>query len=316
MTATRNTLLILGLLVLVAGAGYYVTEVHQPTARQRLDDVNRVARSQQGEVAQLLAEAEMSADRAEDTVRKWEARYRYVPATLETPEIVEYLETHTPTGFEAFNIRLNGVTNAPDVSHYTFSVDGTGYYQNLYDFIWAMENNPEFYRIRDLNMSRTEVQDARTGSRRDMVRFTMTLDAYFMGLDGLSADRDELPRVPEAYLPARTLEDNSFYPRVRVQAPKADDDDRLDVERGTLLSVAGNRAIFQDGTTQYIVYEGSTVRHGTIERIDPINVVVRASLTKEGRTETIDIQMESQRASYRQAEGNSQLVPIDTNDAN
>jgi hypothetical protein len=313
MNATRNTLLLLGLLVLVAGVGYYVTEVHQPTARQRLDDMNRVARSQQGEVAQLLAEADMSADRAEETVRKWNARYRYVPTVLETPDIVEYLETHTSAGFEAFNIRLDGVTTAPDVSRYTFSVDGTGYYQNLYDFIWAMENNPEFYRIRDLNMSRTEVQDLRTGSRRDMVRFTMTLDAYFMGLEGLSAERDELARVPEAYLPARTLADNSFYPHVRVQAPRSADDDRLDVERGTLLSIAGNRAIFQDGTTQYIVYEGSTVRYGTIERIDPINVVVRARLTKDGRTETVDIQMEAARPSYRQAEGNSQLVPIDTN---
>jgi hypothetical protein len=275
--------------------------------------MSRVARSQQGEVAQLLAEADVSADRAEETVRKWNARYRYVPTTLETPDIVEYLELQTPAGFEAFNIRLQGVTTAPDVSRYTFSVDGTGYYQNLYDFIWAMENNPEFYRIRDLNMSRTEVQDARTGSRRDMVRFTMTLDAYFMGLEGLSADRDALAEVPEAYLPARTLADNSFYPHVRVQAPRSADDDRLDVERGTLLSIAGNRAIFQDGTTQYIVYEGSTVRYGTIERIDPINVVVRASLTKDGRTETVDIQMEAARPSYRQAEGNSQLVPIDTN---
>lgn len=312
MTATRNTVLLLGLLVLVAGGGYYVTEIHQPAARQRLDDMSRVARSQQGEAAQLLAEADLSADRAEETVRKWEARYRYVPTSLTTPDIVEYLETHTAAGFEAFNVRLDGVTNDADVSRYTFSVDGTGYYQNLYDFIWAMENNPEFYRIRDLNMSRTEVQDVRTGSRRDMVRFTLKLDAYFMGLEGLSADRDELVRVPEAYMPARDLADNSFYPRVRVQTPRSADDDRLDVERGTLLSIAGNRAIFQDGTTQYIVYEGSTVRRGTIVRIDPINVVVRASLTKDGRTETVDIQMEAGRPSFRQAEGNSQLVPIDT----
>ena len=313
MTATHNTLLLLVVLLLVTGTGYYVTEIHQPSARQRLEDMRRVARSQQGEVAQLLAEAEVSADRAEETVRKWEARYRYVPTTLKTPEIVEYLEAHTTKGFEAFNMRLDGVTTSPDVSRYTFSIDGTGYYQSLYEFIWAMENNPEFYRIRDLHMSRTEVQDARTGSRRDMVRFTMKLDTYFMGLEGLSAERDALPTVPVAYLPTRTLPDNSFYPRVRIHSPKAVDDDRLDVERGTLLSIAGNRAIFQDGTTQYIVYEGSSVRNGTIVRIDPLNVVVRASLTKDGRTETVDIQMEAARPSFRQAEGTSQLVPIDTN---
>lgn len=313
MNHLRNTYLLLGFLLLLAGIGYYVTEVYQPATEQHLVDLNRVARSQQGEVAQLLSEAEVSADRAEETLRKWEARYRYVPSSLKTPDIVEYLEPHTSDGFEAFNIRLDGVSRSPDVSKYTFSVDGTAYYPNLYEFIWAMENNPEFYRIHDLNMSRTEVQDARWRTRRDMVRFTMKLDAYFMGIEGLSVERDELATVPLEYLPVQDLPNNSFDPKVRVYRPTAVQDDKLDVEEAALISIAGDRAIFQDGSTQYIVYEGTAVRHGKITRIDPINVLVRASLTKDGRTQTVDVRMEAFGPSYRQAEGNTQLVPIDTN---
>ncbi len=313
MNHLRNTYLLLGLLLLVAGVGYYVTEIYQPATQQRLEDMNRVARSQQGEVSQLLSEAEVSADRAEETVRKWNARYRYVPATLKTPDIVEYLEPHTSDGFEAFNVRLDGVSRSPDVSQYTFSVDGTAYYKDLYEFIWAMENNPEFYRIRDLNMSRTEVQDSRSRTRREMVRFTMKLDTYFMGIDGLSVDREALASVPDEYLPARALPSNSFNSKVRVtRSSGAVQDDKLDVERAALVSIAGNRAIFADGSTQYIVYEGTNVRSGSITRIDPINVLVRATLTKNGRTKTVDIRMDQTGPSYRQAEGNTQLVPIDT----
>ena len=312
MNHLRNTYLLLGLLLVVAGVGYYVTEVYQPAQQQRLEDMNRVARSQQGEVSQLLSQAEVSADRAEETLRKWKARYRYVPAALKTPDIVEYLEPHTSDGFEAFNVRLDGVQRSPDVSQYTFSVDGTAYYKDLYAFIWAMENNPEFYRIRDLNMSRTEVQDARWRARREMVRFTMKLDAYFMGIDGLSVDREALAEVPEQYLPVQALPSKSFESKVRVYRPTAVQDDKLDVEQAALVSIAGNRAIFQDGSTQYIVYEGTSVRYGEITRIDPINVLVRASLTKNGRTTTVDVQMEQTAPSYRQAEGNTQLVPIDT----
>jgi len=249
MNSTRNTALLLGLLLLIVGAGYYVTEVDQPAQLQRLDDMNRVARSQQGQVVQLLAEAEVSADRAEMTLRKWNSRYRYVPVMLTTPDIVEYLEPHTSKGFEAFNVRLNGVASTEDVSQYTFSVDGTADYPALYAFIWAMENEPDFYRIRELNMSRTEVQDARRGTRRDMVRFTMMLDAYFMGIDGLSVDREELATVPVEYLPDSGPASNSFYPKVRVYRPKAVKDDRLDIEEASLVSIAGNRAIFQDGSS-------------------------------------------------------------------
>jgi hypothetical protein len=178
-----------------------------------------------------------------------------------------------------------------------------------------MENEPEFYRIRDLNMSRTEVQDARWRSRRDMVRFTMTLDAYFMGIEGLSVARNELASVPTAYLPVQELPNNSFKPKVRVYRPRATQDDKLDVEQAALVSIAGNRAIFQDGSTQYIVYEGTSVRYGEISRIDPINVLVRATLTKDGRTQTVDVRMEETGPAYRQAEGNTQLVPIDTDPA-
>ncbi len=312
MTPLHNTYLLLALLLLVAGVGYYLTEMYQPAALQHLTDMNRVARSQQGEVTQLLEEAEISADRAEETLRKWNSRYRFVPAALHTSDIVEYLEPHTAEGFEAFNMRLDGVTSSPDVSQYTFSVDGTALYENLYTFIRAMENNPEFYRIRDLNMSRTEVQDTRTRTRRDMVRFTMKLDAYFMGIEGLSVDREELVQVPEEYLPVAAVPSNSFYPKVRVSTAGTGTDNRLDIERGILLSIAGNRAIFQDGSTQYIVYEGSSVRYGTIEHIDPLNVLVRARLTKDGRTETVDVQMDAGGSSYRQAEGENQLVPIET----
>lgn len=312
MTRIRNTVLLVGLLLLVAGAGYYVTEIYQPAQMQHLKDMNRVARSQQGEVAQLLSEAEVSADRTEETLRKWNARYRYVPTTLTTPDIVDYLESYTSDGFEAFNIRLDGTSRTSDVSKYTFSVDGTAYYSALYRFIWAMENNPDFYQIRDLNMSRTEVKDARRQTLRDMVRFTMKLDAYYMGVDGLSVDRNELASVPDAYLPVKTLPNDSFEPKVRVQrASSSVNDDKLDVEQASLVSIAGNRAIFQDGSTQYIVYEGTSVRYGTITRIDPINVLVRASLTKDGRTESVDVAMAEMSQSYRQAKGSNQLVPID-----
>lgn len=316
MNRTRNTLILALLTLVVSGVGYYLTEFYQPAQMQRLEDMNRVARSAQGEVAQLLSEAEASADRAEDAVRRWNARYRFVPASLTTPDIVEYLETHTRDGFEAFNIRLRDRMTTPDVSYYTFDVDGTAEYEALYKFIWAMENQPEFYRIRGLQMARTEVQDARRGTRRDMVRFTMELDAFFKGIDGLSTSRDALMKPLPGYLPTEEVPDDSFEPRVRTArrytGTASVQDDRLDVEKATLVSIAGSRAIFQDGSTQYIVYEGSSVRGGKILRIDPINVFVRAEITKNGEARTIDLQMQSASPTYRQATGNTQLVPIDT----
>jgi hypothetical protein len=310
-----NTLLLLFVALAVSGAGYYVTEVRQPATLQHLRDVDRVARLQHAQVAQLLAEAEQSSDRADATVRRWNSRYRYIPASLSTSDVIEYLEELTPSGFEAFDVRLDDVESSPDVDHYSFTVDGTGSYAAIYDFIWQIENRPDFYRIRDLEMGRITVVDGKSGTRgQEMVRFSLLLDVFFGGLDGLSADRDLLATAPEDVLPERDVPHNSFYPlvRERVRASGPGTAGQVDIRHASLVSIAGSRAIFQDGNTQFIVYEGSSVAYGTIVRIDPLNVVVRASLTIDGKTEIVDIQMESTRPTYRQAEGNAQLVPVET----
>lgn len=318
MQRYTNTLILLVVVAVVAAAGLYLTEYHQPAQLEHIENMEELSRLQEAQVTQLLVEAERSSDRADEAVRRWEARYRYIPAEMTTPDIVEYLEEMTSRGFEAFNIRLTDIKRTEEISHYTFSVDGTAYYSNLYDFVWQIENEPDFYRIRDLTMARTIVYDEGSSSRRrkDMVRFSLTLDAYFAGLTGLSAAREDLTPIPAEYLPDRELAHNSFYPLVRAKETTDNARGLVDVERARLVSIAGSRAIFEDGNTQHVVYEGSDVYRGQIVKIDPINVFVRVVLTKDGNTETLDIQMEDSSPTYRQAEGNVRLVPVETKDGN
>jgi hypothetical protein len=315
MRTYLNTLILLAVTVAVALAGYYVTSIQQPGTLNRLRDIDRVARLQHAQVAQLLAEAEQSSDRADATVRKWNSRYRFIPTGLSTPDVVEYLEELTPEGFESFDVQLKELVESSDVNFYRFKIEGTGLYPSIYDFIWQIENRPDFYRIHDLELSRTTLyDDARSSRGTEMVQFSMTLDTYFGGLEGLSTDRSGLAMVPASVHPARELPHNSFYPLVRERKPrgKASPSGLVDVRHASLISIAGSRAIFQDGTSQFIVYEGSSVANGTIVRIDPLNVVVRASLVIDGKSEVVDVQMESTPPTFRQAEGQNRLVPVDT----
>jgi len=316
MNTRINTLVLFAVTLVVCGVGYYLTEIRQPATLEHLSGVDRVGRLQHAQVAQLLAEAEQSSDLADQSVRKWNSRYRFIPTSLSTPDVIEYLEDLTPDGFEAFDVRLEEAHASSDVDHYTFSVEGTGYFENLYDFVWQIENNADFYRIRDLSMTRATVfdDDEYRGRGREMVRFTMMLDVYHGGLDGLSTDRENLASVSAEYRPAQEMPHDAFRPlvRERIRRTGVSQSGRVDVRHASLISIAGSRAIFQDGTSQFILYEGSPVANGTIVKIDPINVFVRASLTIDGSTEVFDIQMENARPSFRQAEGNAQLVPVET----
>ncbi len=313
-SSVLNTVILVIFAVALIGAGHYATEVHQPRTLEQLQDKIKLAKLQQAQVEELLVEQAASAEMAELVLRKWKARYKFLPATLNTADMVLYLEGLTRSGFEKFDVRLQGVTNTGSFSYYTFQVNATAFFNHFYDFIWHIENNREFYRVDNLKVSHTTVyrDNSRTDipRRLDMVAATFLLHAYFAGSEGISAPDEELMPVPLSMLPRRTPAHNSFYPIVRTDLPP-NDEMLVDVETARLVSIVGDRAIFDWDGRQYILGEGDRIYLGELVKIDPKMSLVRVTLNKGGRVITFDKKMEVGER-YRQAEGEAiQMQPID-----
>ncbi len=311
-----NTLILVVLAVLVGGAGYYVTEVQQPAEMKQIDDQEKEARLRYAKAEALLAESAASAGQADQVVRRWKSRYKIIPEVMETADIVDYLERLTARGFDNFSLSLEAANRRADLSSYRFNLQGTGYFRNVYELIWRLENNREFYHIKNVTLSATTVKDenAETGLQRriDMVDFRMQLDAFFAGNEGISASKDELLPVPLAMLPNPAPSHNSFYPVVRTDLPP-NDRQLIDVERATLVSVIGKKAIFEDELGLREVVEGDEVYLGRIVMIDPARAMVRASLNKGGITDVVDVEITSDDGRWRDAEGRRRLTPIENN---
>jgi len=293
---TLNTLLVFMVILVVTGAGYYTTAFQQPRELERTENAKKLARLKQAELEQLVAEEATSAELAAETMRKWRARYKFIPAQLTTPEIIEYLQSLSASGFEQFHYKLSAQSNTPNYRYFLFEVSGTADYESLYRFIWHLENNRTFfYHVGDLDLMHTNVfkLNEETGVKRrmDMVQFSMKLTVFFAGIEGLGAMPNDLVEVPEELLPARQLAHDSFFPIIRTDLPP-NDQLLVDVENATLLSIAGERAIFQDKNGQHIVRAGDPVYLGHIIKIDPANLYVRATLNKGGFLETVDVQMD------------------------
>jgi len=296
METLRNTVLILFLALIITGVGGYITMYEQAEELEELEEERELARLQQAEVEELLAEKAQSQEAADEIIRKWNARYKYVPREIATPDILEYLESLTRRGFDSFNMRLNGVNTSGNINAYTFDVQGTGYYSNLYDLIWHLENNREFYRVRDLSLRHQEVtvRNASTGreTQQQMVGFSMQLDAYFGGPEGLSTDRSALVAISRDLLPEHEPAHNSFYPVLRESLPP-NTDNLLEIEDANLLAIAGDRAIFEDQHGRHAVSVGDRVYLGLITEIDHSNLVVRARLNKGGIIREVTAEVES-----------------------
>lgn len=313
-----NTIILAIAAVLVGASSYYVTDVQQEKRIERLHDARRVAELQNVKADELLVQLSSSAKLAESALTRWESRYKYIPTSLNTADMVEYLEGLTRNGFEQFDLLLDTQVRGPDFSTNTFKVNGTAYYGEFYHLLWHLENNREFYRIRDLRADHVNVfkrnRSTDVERRLDMVAFSFELDAYYAGIQGISAPGDSLRPIPLAILQDHRPPDASFTPLVRTDLPP-NDEMLLDIENADLLAIMGQQAIFEDKYGRHIVLEGDRIYLGEVVMIDPVNSFVRVQLNKGDRTETMNVRVgegEGTTPKYRQALGDDvQLEPIE-----
>jgi len=320
--------------LLIAAGGFYWTFMEQPKELERLEKAEKVAKLRHAEVTSLLAEESASAQLAQEVVDKWRARYKIVPGDLTTPNIVAYLNALTATGFKNFDVSLVGNKPGRDFNTYTFRVNGRGYYTSLYKFIWEIENNRNFYAIRDLALENIDLitEDKKTG--RDklqvMVSFRLNVDAFYGGADGLSAPEGgfaanfesdviptgqtgrDRPPVPSYVLPEMRPISNPFYPLILDELPP-NTYGHLDLGQAELASIIGDQAVFVENGEYVTVQVGDPIYLGEIILIDPTADRVVAKLNRGGIIDEVELSLHGENR-YRQAMGSVRLAPVESED--
>ncbi|MEX0822337.1 MAG: hypothetical protein WD021_09350 [Rhodothermales bacterium] len=314
--------------LLVSAVGAYYTFSYQPKQLERLEKAEQVATMKHAELISLETEQTALEQMADNAVRKWRARYKVIPKELSTADVVGYLNDLTAGGFKNFDITYAGEHRSPDYAYYAFEVTGRAYYNSLYRLVWELENNRHFYRVHDLSLDHIDLvtQDRVRGTDRldVMVSFRGRIEAYFDGIEGASApDRldaasyeepslairgnDALPPVPLDVLPDVQPAANPFYPAVLEQIPP-NTYDRIDIESAQLVSIVGDRAVFQEDGEVRSVRIGERVYLGQVIEVDPATGRVVARLNKGGIIDEI-VKSIGPDASYRQAVGPASLTP-------
>ena len=303
-----NTLVLTTILAVIVGAGAYVTKNRQPAEIQRLQEQEEAIRLAQAEVETLLNEEAAASDEAREALARWNARYKILPATLTSAEVVQYLNALSSVGFRSFDLTLGGVSQNGTHAVYTYNITGEAYFESLYGFIWNLENSSAMYRIRDLEIQKSIVTRPNPETDVDrmevMARFSMAVDAYFAGGVGMSAP-DSLMSIPASAYPPRSPYMNLFFPHILETLPP-NTDDLVDVEADSLVSVVGASAIFLRDSEMRTLRAGDRVYLGRIAQVDPNRAIVVADLNKGGLRERIEMRLATGER-FRQAFGSVRL---------
>ncbi len=326
-TIDSNQVLLLSCLLLLIGVGTYLTYFRQQDTIDSLDKKIEAKKEEREQIRTLQANLTDATAKLKTVRQRWQTRYKVVPETISTPDIVGYLTELTQTGFKTFDITASGADAREGYSVYTFGAQGEAYFTSLYEFVWTIENNRPFYRVRNLDLNyleeRTTDEDSGRTTMDILVSFQMEVEAIYGaakgvgGPDSRSSDRGEVeqlpvaqtapsPPLPSSVLPTPAPEVNPFYPLVFEEVPP-NQYGRLNVESAQLVSIIDGKAIFQTSDGLQRVGEGDRVYLGRIVEVDPAGGRVVARLNRGGIVDRVErtLNPESPLRQIRDGAGNS-----------
>lgn len=307
-----NQILLLSCLVLLLGVGTYLTYFRQQETITRLDQEIEAKQEEWDEIQTLQANLADSESELETVRQTWQTQYKTVPETISSPDVVAYLTELTQTGFNRFDVTSSGSEERDGYSVHTFTAVGEAYFTNLYRFVWTIENNRPFYRVRNLDLTYLEERttDEETGrtTMDVLVSFEMDVDAIYGAATNIERERQPLegreverlpvvqapasPPLPSSVLPNPAPEINPFYPLVFEEVPP-NQYDRLNVETAQFLSIIDEQAVFQANGELEWVGEGDRVYLGRIVEVDPTEGRVVARLNRGGIVDRVERTLES-----------------------
>lgn len=305
-SSTTNQIILLVCLLLVATGGTYLTYFRQQATIHELEEQISEKQQRRSEIEAMYEELVASEEKFEEAAMQWQARYKVMPDTLSSPEMVSYLTDLTQNGFDQFDLVYGSLEERENYSVHRFEARGTASFHNLYRFLWKLENNRPFYRVNDLSVETVERRTTDEETGRTQMEMLASFQLGIEGLFGGQHPEEEAPRtvgseeqglpvartpsrppLPPHVLPTAEPDVNPFYPVILEQVPP-NEHGRLNFESANLVAIVDGRAVFETEEGVKRLQEGDRVYLGRIIDIDPENERVRARLNKGGIVDVIE----------------------------
>ena len=279
----RNTIVLGAVLFLLLGVGSYFTLISLPGKISAIDaEISQIQNTLQN-TPDLANEYNVVAKKLADMRERWDARSKDIPPRDITGETYGYLNQILGSSGEVqINLNYNGPPKSFGKYGYNeYTLDGFALYDNLFKFIWYLENGRRFLKIPEIKLEGLPRNDSL--GYVVYVKYSMRLWAFYSPVPELNlspAHKSVLPTV---------LTSNPFFPLIREDLPLMKRDE-IDIERSELKAVIQGKAfIFDQNRKQRVIEENDPVYLGYVLRILPEQGRVECLLNKGGVSERYEL---------------------------
>ena len=283
----RSTLALLGLLLLIVlVVGTYIFMFQRSDLNEKNDKLKELNANSYDPV-ELADRYDKLKIRSAILDSVLQSRKFNIPKDLSSIKFYNFMNNVVSNFSDHTEINIEFVKReqAKEFFFYEYKITGSGFYNELFQLVYSIEQSKELKKIINLTMGNM-IKTDEEGMPMFLVSFEMNTQVYF------SNDNRFAPEVfVENDLRTGPIYD-AFYPLIRNEIPP-NIDELLDVQGSKLLALIPEGAFIADthGNT-YLIWEGEQVYNGYLTKIDYEENTVSFILNKGGIIEKITLELE------------------------
>ncbi len=282
----RNSIALGVLLLMILAVGTYIRAFNLPKKITALEkEIQKIDEELQNTPNLVNQFNDLSAVLT-DTQKRWEGRNKDIPPVDITAQSYAYFSHLIDLSGEVkLDMVYTGTTSQANYGYNTYVLKGEAPFDNLYRFIWYLENDRRLYKIQTIALKGLEVAPTDEEEGKVLVTFDMNVQAIFSSVAELSSSLGERQRVPNV------LAADPFEPVISAGLPP-NIDGLVEIERSDLKAVIPGKAFVLDqNNTIRTMHEGDEVYLGYVTRIVPDEGRIECTLNKGGIIEKVELKI-------------------------
>jgi hypothetical protein len=281
----RNSIVLAVVLIIITGGGLFYWLYMQPKQlKAAVKEIQRIEK-ELVDFPQTVTAVEDLTNQLADTKRRYDSRSKEIPAFDITSQTYAYISKGIDeAGLTAENefvkigtLTFDGTRNFGSIGYNVYQLtDGEAVFDNLYRFVYYLENGSRLYKISWITLENKEAINPDTKETRKYLVFNMELHAYFTNIKELNTSiaAKSLTFTQPPFDPFEPV----ILGAISSEAPVGE----LDTKGFELKAILPGKAIVMYGGDLMVLHLGDKVWRGFVSRISPSDNKVEFTLNEGG----------------------------------
>ena len=282
----RNSIALGVLLLIILGAGTFYRAYYLPKKAKSIEtETTKLDEELQNTPNLIAIYNEQSASLADER-KRWDGRTKDIPPVDVSSQTYDYLSRLIDlSGYLKLDMVYAGTQQRGNYGYNVYSLKGEAPFENLYRFIWYLENGRKLFKINAVTLRGVEVPPKDDHAWSLVTSYEMVVHAYFSSVAELASAPVESALFPNS------LTADPFDPVIMANIPP-NPDELVEIERSDLKAVIpGKVFVLDQNNVIRTLMEGDEVYLGYVTRISPEEGKLECTLNKGGIIDKVELRI-------------------------